>query len=384
MKHLVLKNGYTFNTFANWKRILRIYPHVQPKYFPKLIRLVSAGIFAAPFQWVEHRRYSERLREIQPHEEPIFIMGFWRTGTTHLHNLLTQDSNYGYVSTLQSLMPGFIYSNGKVLRKFLLAILPKIRPMDNIVPSPDAPQEEDIAMMNISPHGYYHYLLFPKEIRPLFQKYVLMRDISSSELEEWREDYLSILRTATYLSEGKPLILKNPSHIGHLPKILDLFPKARFIEIRRDPLSVWISFLHLHKSTIPTHNLQDFSWEAFEEDCLYIFKETMRQWLKDRSLLSEENKVIVYYEDLISSPLKTLHRIYESFGLPDKLVSPRWESYLESIKDYQRNNLVPKSEDFQKVSRRLDFLYEAWGYPLPEKNPSITMRSPGGIKIKDE
>jgi len=384
MKYLALKNGYTFNTFANWKRILRTYPHMQSKYIPKLLLLASTGILAAPFQWYERRRYSEMLREIQPHEEPIFIMGFWRTGTTHLQNLLIKDFNFGYVSALQGLIPGFIISSGKILSPLLGALFPEVRPMDNIALTPDTPHEEDLALMNISPHTYYHYVLFPKKIRTLFKKYVLMQDISSSELEEWREDYLSILRTATYLSDGKPLILKNPSHIAHLPQILELFPKARFIEIRRDPLSVWISFLHLHKSTIPTHNLQDFSWEAFEEDCLYIFEETMRQWLKDRSLLSEENKVIVYYEDLISSPLKTLHRIYESFGLPDKLVSPRWESYLESIKDYQRNNLVPKPEDFQKVSRRLDFLYEAWGYPLPEKNPSITMRSPGGIKIKEE
>lgn len=369
-KYFILTNGYIFNTFANWKRTLRTSPYIQPKYIPKLIFLAITGMLTAPLQWHERRHYSEMLREIQPHEEPLFIMGFWRTGTTHLHNLLVQDSNYGYISTLHSLIPGFIISSGNLLRPFIQAIFPKIRPMDNIAPTPDAPQEEDIALMNISPHAYYHYLLFPKKIRPLFKKYVLMHNISSSELEEWREGYLYILRTATYLSEGKPLILKNPSHIAHLPQILELFPKARFIEIRRDPLSVWVSFLHLHKSTIPTHNLQDFSWDSFEQDALYIFEKTMRQWLKDRDLLPEENKVIVYYEDLISSPLKTLHRIYESFGLPDKDVSPRWEAYLESIKGYQRNHLVPKPEDIQKMRERLNFLYEAWGYPLPEKSLS--------------
>ncbi|MBT6812843.1 MAG: sulfotransferase [Anaerolineae bacterium] len=365
MKNLVLKNGYTFNTFANWKRVLCTYPYVQPKYIPKLMLLAGTGTLASPFQWYERRRYGEMLQEIQPHDEPIFIMGFWRTGTTHLHNLLTQDSNYGYVSTLHSFTPGFIVSNGKVLRRFMQSILPKIRPMDNVAPSPDAPQEEDIALMNISPHAYYHYLLFPKEIRPLFEKYVLMHDISSSELEEWREDYLYILRTATYLSGGKPLVLKNPSHIAHLPQILGLFPKARFIEIRRDPLSVWISFLHLHKSTIPTHNLQDFSWEIFEKDALYIFEETMKKWLKERNFIPKENNVTVYYEDLISSPLKTLHHIYESFGLSSEDIASRWEGYLKSIKGYQRNQLVPKPEDIQTIRERLGFLYEAWGYSLP-------------------
>lgn len=359
-------NGYTFNTFANWKHILRTYPFMQPKYIPKLMLLASTGTLTAPFQWNERRHYNKMLREIQPHEEPIFIMGFWRTGTTHLHNLLIQDSNYGYISTLHGLMPGAIVSSGNFLRPLMKALFPKIRPMDNVALTPDAPQEEDIAMMNISPHTYYHYVLFPKEIRPLFEKYILMHDISSSEVEEWREDYLYILRTATYLSDGKPLILKNPPHIAHVPKVLEMFPKARFIEVRRDPLSIWLSFLHLHKSTIPTHNLQDFSWKIFEEDAIYVFEKMMKQWLKDRDLLPEENKVIVQYEELVSSPLETLHRVYQKFGLSDEHISPRWETYLKSIKGYQRNHLAPKPEDIQKVSKRLDFLYEAWGYPLPE------------------
>lgn len=363
-------NGYTFNTFTNWERILRAYPHVQQKYIPKLMLLASTGVLTAPLQRLEHRRYGEILRKINPHSEPIFIMGFWRTGTTHLHNLLVQDPNYGYVSTLHSLMPGLIVTNGKRLRPFVRALFPKIRPMDNIVLTPDAPQEEDIALMNISPHTCYHYVLFPTEIRLLFEKYILMHQISPSELEEWREDYLYILRTATYLSNGKPLILKSPSHIAHAPLILDIFPKARFIEIRRDPLSVWLSFLHLHKSIIPAHNLQDFSWKTLEEDALYIFEKTMKKWIKDRDILPEENKTIVYYEDLVSSPLKTLDHIYGCFGLSSETISPRWEAYLKSIRGYQSNHLIPKPEDIQKMRERLVFLYEAWGYPLPQKRIS--------------
>ncbi len=242
--------------------------------------------------------------------------------------------------------------------------------MDNIALSPDAPQEEDIALMNISPHSCYHYVLFPKEMRLFFEKYVLMHKLSSKELEEWRDDYLYILRTATYLSGGKPLILKSPSHIAHVPQILELFPKARFIEIRRDPLSVWLSFLHLHRSIIPAHNLQDFSWQSLEEDALYVFEKTMRKWNKDRDLLPEKNKIILYYEDLVSSPLEVLRGIYTKFGLSDKEVSHRWETYLKSIKGYRKNHLVPQPDDFQKVEKRLAFLYKAWGYPLPQKQLS--------------
>ena len=362
----MLTNGYTLNTFANWKRILQASPQIEPKYIPKLIYLASTGMLTAPLQRLENKRFSKTIRKTQIHETPIFIMGFWRTGTTHLHNLLVQDSNYGYLSTLHSMMPGLIVNNGKILRPLIQTIFPKIRPMDNIALTLDAPQEEDIALMNISPHTFYHYILFPKKMRFLFEKYGLMHKISPNELEEWRENYLYILRTATYLSDGKPLILKSPSHTAHTPQILGLFPKARFIEMRRNPLSVWLSFLHLHRSIIPAHHLQDFSWKTLEEDALHIFEKTMKKWLKDRDTISEKNITVVYYEDLISSPLKILNRIYEKFGLSSKGAKPYWEAYLKSIKGYRNNHLAPKPDDFQTVKKHLAFLYEAWGYPLPK------------------
>ena len=360
-------NGYTFNTLANWKRTLRKYPYLQkPKYILKLIYLASTGVITAPFQWHEKKHYSEIIRNTQPNENPILIMGFWRTGTTHLHNLLIQDRRYAYLSNLHGLMPGSIVSGEKILRPLMQLLFPKTRPMDNIAITPYAPQEEDIAMMNISPHAYYHYVLFPSQIRPLFKKYVLMQGISPAEREEWREDYMYILRSLTYTSKGKPIIFKNPPNIARLPEITQLFPKAKYIEIRRNPLSVWISFLHLHKTTIPTHNIEDLSWEQLEEDALYIFEKTMRKWLSEKDLIPEENKVIISYENLVESPLETMQYIYKELNLDDKKVYPLWDDYLKSIKGYQGNNLSPRAKDIEYMRKKMAFLYEAWDYPLPE------------------
>jgi len=37
---------------------------------------------------------------------PIFIVGYWRSGTTHLHNLLGQSEHFGYISPLRWDYPG--------------------------------------------------------------------------------------------------------------------------------------------------------------------------------------------------------------------------------------------------------------------------------------
>ncbi len=359
-------NGYTFNTLANWKRTLRTYPYLQPKYIPKLVYLSGVGIVTAPVQWNERRRYYDMVQNTELHEEPIFIMGFWRSGTTHLHNLLVQDEEYGYVSTLQGLMPGAIISSGKQLRPLMELLFPKTRPMDNVAIRPHAPQESDIALMNFSLHTYYHYVLFPTQLCPLFDKYILMDSITPTEMEEWRNDYLYILRTATYLNDGRPLMIKNPPHIGHVEQVIDMFPKARYIEIRRDPLAIWISYMHLHRTTIPTHNVQDFSWETLEEDALCVFEKTMRRWLEKREMIPEQSRVIIRYEALVASPVETMRHIYDTFGLSSERMLPRWQAYIESISGYQKNGLSPKATDIQYMRERMAFLYEAWDYPLPE------------------
>ena len=46
-----------------------------------------------------------RAVEATPVEPPLFILGHWRHGTTHLHNLLAQDPQFAYPTLYQTLYP---------------------------------------------------------------------------------------------------------------------------------------------------------------------------------------------------------------------------------------------------------------------------------------
>jgi len=46
-------------------------------------------------------------------EPPVFILGVWRSGTTHLHNLLTRDTRFGYANLYQALNPHTFLDGGK-------------------------------------------------------------------------------------------------------------------------------------------------------------------------------------------------------------------------------------------------------------------------------
>ncbi len=359
-------NLFAFNSIHNWRRVLRANPPVAPKYRGKLARLMLPGLLSAPFRVYEQRRHGETLEQVTIHDEPLFIMGPARSGTTHLHNLIGQDPNFGYVSTLQGVAPGFVLSGEKWLRRMVSRALPKTRPMDNMAVSLDAPQEEEVAMANTSPHTFLHHLLFPQRARDYFNAYYVMRDITPQALAEWREDYLRVLKVATYLFKGKPLVLKSPINNGRALHLLLLFPRARFINIYREPLHIMVSTRHMYRQILPPHNLQDFTWEDVDRNNLEFMVESMQKWMADRRRIPAKNIVDVRYEDLVENPLGELQRIYEALRLPVKDALPRWKSYLDGLQGYRPNKFEPHPEDTALARQHLGFLYEAWDYPLPE------------------
>ena len=61
-----------------------------------LSRLFASGFF------IQRVLYSKRIRKISLEEHPpVFILGLWRTGTTHLHYLMARDSQFGYLKNHQ-------------------------------------------------------------------------------------------------------------------------------------------------------------------------------------------------------------------------------------------------------------------------------------------
>ena len=74
-----------------------------------LRRIPMFLIYFFRFVWMEPLRYVEVLlfeRRIQKHvlkEDPIFILGHWRSGTSHLQNLLHQDANFSTMTLYRML-----------------------------------------------------------------------------------------------------------------------------------------------------------------------------------------------------------------------------------------------------------------------------------------
>ncbi|MBC8355082.1 MAG: sulfotransferase [Planctomycetes bacterium] len=53
----------------------------------------------------------------------------------------------------------------------------------------------------------------------------------------------------------KPLVVKSPTHTGHVRLLLEMFPEAKFVHIHRNPFEVFSSTLKMLATASPWFRL---------------------------------------------------------------------------------------------------------------------------------
>lgn len=360
----------TLNSFSYWRRLSRTYP-IDEKYQFKANLISFLSPLSAPLRFLEHILYEQRVSKVEIAEPPIFIIGHWRTGTTHLHNILCQDPNLGYVTLFQTLAPSSYFVSRRILLPILNLLIPEKRHMDNLPLGVDLPQEEEMVLPNLCNHSFYLGLYFPRQMRQFFRKYVLFNGISETNLDDWRKTYLKVLRVATLHAGRKRLVLKNPTITAHLRHILELFPDAKFIHICRNPYEVFKSTTHFYRSTFDIVSFQDIDDQEIRENVLLFFRELMTRYFEEKDLIPPGNLCEVRFENLEANPLEETARVYRELGLPgwDKAL-PHIKRYLESQNNYEKNTFTLAQEDIDQIEREWKFAIDAWGYERPPVEPA--------------
>ncbi len=355
--------------FSNLIRSLRMNrKNIEPRYIPVVFLSILSNLLYLPLRIIEKIKYSKHFDQTKIDDEPVFIIGHWRSGTTHLHNLMSQDENFGFVTTLQAFLPYlFMTINGnKLLRIIFNAMLPKKRPMDEMIMDFSYPQEEEYALRDPF-HKYLCY--FPKTMKEGFEKFVLFQDISTEELRRWKENYLENLKKTTFAMNNKRLLIKNPSNTARIKILLEMFPKAKFVAIHRNPYELFPSTLHLFTTMIRDFGMQKIDEKERRECVFYCYEKTIKTFWETKNLIPKGNLIEVRFEDLEKDPLETLAKIYSGINLPYfEDAKSRLEKYIFSIKGYQKNKYALDKETIKEIKKRWGFAIEEFGYDFPEKN----------------
>jgi len=370
----LFEHPVAFGSFRSWLGLLWDNKDIDRKYIPRAFSVTLSTLLIAPLKLFETLRYGRTVKNAAVHPSHIFIVGHWRTGTTHLHNLLCQDKNHGYVSTFQAFAPGLCLIGERLIKKPFNKLAQKMHPtreIDNIPLSMDNPEEEDLAIACMSPYSYLHMYTFPRRARYYYETYItFFEKLPESIIARWKNAYMTMLRKASLEAGGKRLVIKNCADSARLKTLLELFPDAKFIHIYRNPYDVFRSTKHLYRVVLERSQLQEISHDEFEEWVLTFYAQLMQKFLEDKTLIPKGNLVEVKYEELDREPLTQLRKIYETLNLPGfEEAEPAFRAYLDSISGYQK--LSHKTVDntaASKINEQWAFVFEALGYERLEPN----------------
>ncbi|MCP4122605.1 MAG: sulfotransferase [Bacteroidetes bacterium] len=340
--------------------------HVEKGFRIKFILTVLVAIILEPFRWIEHLLYDRKIRDFEIKEDPIFILGHWRSGTTFLHNVLCQDPDMGYVTTYQTVYPEMLFSGRKLIKGAMQGIMPKKRPFDNMALGADLPQEEEFALTNTNSLGQSNFWHFPKRWRQYNKRLIEFEGVSKQEREQWKRGYLRVIKKALINTKKSRLISKNPPNTGRIKMLLEMFPNARFIHIYRDPINTYVSTKHLVGTLMPTLTFQKLSEEEIDANILWQYEKLIRLYEAEKSLIPPENLYEVKYEDFEKDPMPMVKEMYEQLRLPDFVtVGPLMEQYLSTLKSFKKNDYKVSKEVVDKVTEHWGFAIDKWNYDVP-------------------
>ncbi len=286
---------------------------------------------------------------------PLFIVGHWRSGTTHLYNILSKSEDFAYVPPLATGMPWDTLVLGRALRPLLERMLPRERFIDNIPVNPDSPQEDEAALANMQAVSFYHGLYFPRRLREEVERGIFFDGASPEEIALWERRFLHFLKKIHLLQPGKRVVLKNPVYTARLAEMDRLCPGALFVHIVRDPREVFFSMRRFYIRLLEVYALQPYSLDEVNDLILTVYERMMDRAAEDATELGSDRHVEIRYPDLVSSPVECLRRIGERLGVLEEIERgmPRFRGYLESVRAYETNRHERAASDLALIEGRL-------------------------------
>ncbi len=334
----------------------------SPRYFPKVAYSFLISSIMYPFCISEKVKYDRKIENTEIKQPPIFLVGHWRSGTTYLHNLFSQDKSMGYFTTFHSTVAGAFITGERFFKPLVEASIPEKRPMDDVPMSADLPQEEEYAMGCLTPYAYYNGWCFPRNMK-FYNKFVCMEGMPGEVIEEWKRTYLYLLKKGTFYWKGRRLVLKNPANTGRIKILLDMFPEAKFVHIFRNPYEVYFSMMKFLRIVLPRYTYQRPDEEKIEENMMELYVKMYRKFLKEKEEIPDGNFSEVRYENLIKRPIQELKRVYKELGLKTfEQYNGAFRKYVEKYGHIKTSKYQMDEETKSKIYKKWAFAFDAFGY----------------------
>ena len=317
-----------------------------------------------PLTWISEVKYRKKAAALPLATPPIFVIGHWRTGTTLLHDLFSEDPRLAFPTTYECFFPHhFLLTEGHLDKVFKI-LLPKRRPQDDVPVGFDRPQEEEFAMMMLGEGSPYNTMAWPR-LGPADSDYLDFKGLTAKQKQSWADAFMWFYRRLVLKHGGKRLVMKSPGNAARLKLLTKLFPDARFVYIARNPLDVFPSTVKLWRALYSTQGLHNppnlEGW--LDHYVLDMFQRLTEAYEEDRHLISPDRLVEMRYEDLIKDPIGTMRDVYAKLGIGgfDEAEGPM-RAILSDRSDHRISSYRLPAPIMRKIAGRLAPYIDRYGY----------------------
>jgi hypothetical protein len=353
-----MSRQYLNLTAGAWRQLRRNW-HLPPSPLLLWQTLAPGSLFSA-MAGLQQAVSREQLARAN-YRDAIVVLGYWRSGTTLLHEMLCLDARYTFPTTHACMNPHhFLLTEASALAREGTSAQ---RPMDEMEVRPGSPQEDEFALLSLGARSPYEALLIPK-ILPEALKLADPRDLSAHDEKRWREIFLSFLAGVSARGAGRPMILKSPQHGFRVATLRELLPDARYILIVRDPRTHFESVIRMWRRMFELYALgpilaDDEIREAVLEDRVR-FEAKLSEGVAG---LPENRFTTLRYEDLVADPAGRIEQLYGRLELGDfSVVRESMAREAEKRRDYRAKGHAPSEAWQARIKEQWAGVFERYGY----------------------
>jgi len=319
-----------------WVRMLVRSGGVRPRYWfrlgfilvTSLVGTIATAHERVVLSVIRRKRFGD---DAQISRRVIVIVGYYRTGTTHLQNLMSCDERFVTPRWYQCLAGQGFRFGWSALRFVLVPFLGQTRPQDAVGFGPNWPGEDDFALCSwggcSSIPGRF---IWPSRWDD-WKRWHGLEGLNEKELNRWRSLMAMFVWKITRgkRNRDRVVLLKTPSHTARIAELDRLFRgNVKFVHLVREPGAVIDSNVRLHES-LTGHLLEDGpDVQTIRERIVEEYASTETKCCQEAEAIGSDRFVRVRYQDLRCDAIGTLEGVYETLGLG-------WDEHAErSVRGY--------------------------------------------------
>ncbi len=344
----------------DWLRLLHTHGfRIDPPFWPRALLATVGACVTSILSRFEEPLARGRV-DADLWERPIFILGLPRSGTTHLFELLSQSPSLCFPTRFDAFNPHTFLFLRRTGLFAVLAKLPKFkRALDNLRVGWDSPEEDIVALSVLTSVGERIRQVFPADSR---------RAGNSAKIDsQKREESMEIIQALRAFSRklvllhSKRVLFKTPGHIARVREILQVFPRAKFVAIFRNPLHQAASIKNARQSGNPFWCA--LQWPRGVKNNLALERQGvgLREYFESRALIPAGNLLEITFEELVSDRVQLIQKICDTLAL----TPPRNSEELNATARNARPADIPPESWIPLIQEHYKPLFDRGLYPRP-------------------